>query len=362
MLTITISLVNYKKNHFEHQRNPTESEVLKLDNFSPGTIGWTRPRGHHHCHGWIVYHKTHLAGHDQGATHIAMVGVCIPRHTWLDTTKGPPTLPWLDCVSQDTLGWTRRRGHPHCHGWIVYPKTHLAGHDEGATHIAMVGLCIPRHTWLDTTKGPPPLPWLECVSEDTLGWTRRRGHPHCHGWSVYPKTHLAGHDEGATHIAMVGVCIPRHTWLDTTKGPPTLPWLDCVSQDTLGWTRPRGHHHCHGWIVCPKTHLAGHDEGATHIAMVGLCIPRHNRLDTTKGPPTLPWLDCVSQDTLGWTRPRGHHHCHGWIVYPKTQSAGHDQGATHIAMVGVCVRRHCKLQSSTFPCIAASRGETLCNV
>ena len=24
---------------------PPESEVLKLHNFSPGTIGWTRPRG-----------------------------------------------------------------------------------------------------------------------------------------------------------------------------------------------------------------------------------------------------------------------------------------------------------------------------
>ena len=26
-------------------RMPPESEVLKLHNFSPGTIGWTRPRG-----------------------------------------------------------------------------------------------------------------------------------------------------------------------------------------------------------------------------------------------------------------------------------------------------------------------------
>ena len=40
------------------QRMPPESEVLKLHNFSPGTIGWTRPRGRPRRRWIVAYLKT----------------------------------------------------------------------------------------------------------------------------------------------------------------------------------------------------------------------------------------------------------------------------------------------------------------
>ena len=43
---VTITLTQRRLRWFGHlQRMPAESEVLKLHNFSPGTIGWTRSRG-----------------------------------------------------------------------------------------------------------------------------------------------------------------------------------------------------------------------------------------------------------------------------------------------------------------------------
>ena len=43
---VSITLTQRRLRWFGHlQRMPPESEVLKLHNFSPGTIGWTRPRG-----------------------------------------------------------------------------------------------------------------------------------------------------------------------------------------------------------------------------------------------------------------------------------------------------------------------------
>ncbi len=43
---VTITLTQRRLRWFGHlQRMPPESEVLKLHNFYPGTIGWTRPRG-----------------------------------------------------------------------------------------------------------------------------------------------------------------------------------------------------------------------------------------------------------------------------------------------------------------------------
>ena len=43
---VSITLTQRRLRWFGHlQRMPPENEVLKLHNFSPGTIGWTRPRG-----------------------------------------------------------------------------------------------------------------------------------------------------------------------------------------------------------------------------------------------------------------------------------------------------------------------------
>ncbi len=56
---VSITLTHRRLRWFRHlQRMPPESEVLKLRSFSPGTIGWTRPRGRPDDGGWTAYLKT----------------------------------------------------------------------------------------------------------------------------------------------------------------------------------------------------------------------------------------------------------------------------------------------------------------
>ena len=53
---VSITLTQRRFGHL--QRMPPESEVLKLHNFSPGTIGWTRQEAVHDDGGWTAYLKT----------------------------------------------------------------------------------------------------------------------------------------------------------------------------------------------------------------------------------------------------------------------------------------------------------------
>ena len=58
---VSITLTQRRLRWFGHlQRMPPESEVLKLHNFSPGTIGWTRPRGRPRRR-WMDCVSQHLA-------------------------------------------------------------------------------------------------------------------------------------------------------------------------------------------------------------------------------------------------------------------------------------------------------------